>query len=517
MENNKVIGGSCFSRNITESKRAMETIRKSEKMMTEAQRIGSFGSWEYDLVDKTTLQWSDEVFRIFGYEPGGCTVNATEFYKAVHPEDLDAIHAATTQALEKQTRYSIDHRVLRPDGSIRWVRENADIIVDKTGTPTRMIGTIQDITDRKVAELAQKKAEANLRNILENTDTAYVLLDKTATVLSYNHVAADLAISATGQAINEGISYIGMMPNERKTEVTEKIANTIKTKEPISYEAFYKDPEEQINWLFVSMHPILNDDGEALGLSIAAHNITERKRLEQERTKMTNDLLQRNKDLEQFTYIVSHNLRAPVANITGLSAVIQIPGLSPEKYKECISGLMLSVKRLDDVVLDLNHILQVRREISEQKNAVVFSEIVHNISESVHSLVEKENVTITTDFAACNEMFTIKSYLYSIFYNLISNSIKYRKASAPPVIEISSRRVDHSLQLVFKDNGMGIDLSAHGEKVFGLYKRFHLNVEGKGMGLFMVKTQVETIGGRIDIKSAVNEGTTITIEFDAIN
>ena len=104
--------------------------------------------------------------------------------------------------------------------------------------------------------------------------------------------------------------------------------------------------------------------------------------------------------------------------------------------------------------------------------------------------------------------------MYSIFYNLISNSIKYRRQHIPSVIAIESRLAKNKMELIFIDNGMGIDLNKNGGTVFGLYKRFHNHIEGKGMGLFMVKTQVETLGGKISIKSAENKGTEFKIEFE---
>lgn len=104
--------------------------------------------------------------------------------------------------------------------------------------------------------------------------------------------------------------------------------------------------------------------------------------------------------------------------------------------------------------------------------------------------------------------------MYSIFYNLISNSIKYKEPGRNPVIEISSNENENKTILTFKDNGIGIDLKLYGDKIFGLYKRFHYDVEGKGMGLFMVKTQVESLEGNITISSQLGRGTIFTIEFD---
>jgi signal transduction histidine kinase len=108
----------------------------------------------------------------------------------------------------------------------------------------------------------------------------------------------------------------------------------------------------------------------------------------------------------------------------------------------------------------------------------------------------------------------VKSYLYSIFYNLIINSIKYRKPGRRPFINIYSREKANKITLVFCDNGSGIDLSRYGDKIFGLYKRFHYDVEGKGMGLFMVKTQVESLEGNISVRSQIDEGSEFTVEFE---
>ncbi len=519
-ERDNVVGASCFSRNISESKRAHKIIKQSEEMMAEAQRIAHFGSWEMSLVETednslNTLIWSEEVYRIFGYKPGQYDSSIKNFFDSVHQEDRYLVAEAIAKAVKENSKYNIEHRIVKPNAEIRWVRENAKIILDeKTGAPLKMIGTVEDITDRKKAELAQKKAEANLRNILENTDTAYVLIDINANVLSFNHLAKELSILQTGRAITEGINYAEMMLDHRKKDVKAKIDFVLANKNKMTYEASYIGRGGKEQWLFVSMNPIINEDRELLGLSIAARNITERKLNELERTKITNDLTQRNKDLEQFTYIVSHNLRAPVASILGLSILLDTPEISEETRKECMKGFVSSVKNLDNTIIDLNYILQARKEISEKKELVEFSDIVGSIKQSINTMIEKEKVEIDMDFSHINEMFTLKSYLYSIFYNLISNSIKYRKAHESPIIRIKSKRVDRKIILTFSDNCIGIDMKEHGDKVFGLYKRFNLNVEGKGMGLYMVKTQVETLGGKVSMQSKLNIGTEITLEFE---
>lgn len=243
-------------------------------------------------------------------------------------------------------------------------------------------------------------------------------------------------------------------------------------------------------------------------------NIIEIKKSEAERDKMIDDLMQRNKDLEQFAYIISHNLRAPVANIYGFAEILKEENNTEADRKQYVNSLTECVIKLDDVIRDLNDILQVKHTGSELKEIVSFTQTTKNILESIEHMVLDKNVIVETDFAEADEMITLKSYLYSIFYNLITNSIKYRQPGIPLIIQVSSRRYSDKIELRFKDNGIGIDLEARGEHMFGLYKRFHPNVaEGKGMGLFMTKTQVETLNGKISIRSEVNKGTEFSIEF----
>jgi PAS domain S-box-containing protein len=258
------------------------------------------------------------------------------------------------------------------------------------------------------------------------------------------------------------------------------------------------------------------DDNNVMAI---ARDITERKAMEFERFKIINDLLQRNRDLEQFAYIVSHNLRAPVTNIIGITDYLQDAEIKPEEREEMNHGLRTSVNQLDTVIKDLNNILQMKhREISEKKEKVQFSKLLDDIKLSIATLIEDEKVVFSTDFNEVDKIMTIKSYMHSIFYNLISNSIKYKQHDSSPVIEIKSKISGNKMELIFKDNGLGIDVDKKGDQIFGLYKRFHTHTEGKGMGLYMVKTQVETLGGKISIKSKINQGTEFRIVFeDAIN
>jgi signal transduction histidine kinase len=135
------------------------------------------------------------------------------------------------------------------------------------------------------------------------------------------------------------------------------------------------------------------------------------------------------------------------------------------------------------------------------------------VRSSISNMIKKTQVTFISDFSEVNDIYSIKSYVYSIFLNLISNSIKYRRPEQKPVIMITSSKVKDQIEISFKDNGMGIDLEKNGRNLFGLYKRFHYDIEGKGMGLYMVKAQVESLGGTISANSELNKGTEFIIRF----
>ncbi|MGZ3884556.1 MAG: sensor histidine kinase [Bacteroidia bacterium] len=239
----------------------------------------------------------------------------------------------------------------------------------------------------------------------------------------------------------------------------------------------------------------------------------DKKKAELQRDKMTNDLIQRNKDLEQFAYIVSHNLRGSVANILGLFNLWDPEKRNKHEQKYIYEGIRFSVKKLDDVISDLNYILQVKREVNENRETVVFANLIKDIKVGIYTMIKKEKARIKYTFDEAESILTIKSYLQSIFYNLIVNSIKYKKEEEDPLIEISSSIEKDMIVIRFKDNGMGIDMEKNGDKIFGLYKRFTEAQEGKGMGLFMVKTQVEALSGKIEVKSEPGKGSEFCIQL----
>ncbi|WP_158826151.1 sensor histidine kinase [Mucilaginibacter lacusdianchii] len=266
----------------------------------------------------------------------------------------------------------------------------------------------------------------------------------------------------------------------------------------------YFEHEHVIATEWFNVNNIANNMGDIAGKKTS---------IEQEQERMIANLLQRNRDLEQFAYIISHNLRAPMANIVGLSGLLSESGNHNQGDEQILQALRHSVNMLDKVITDLNDLVQIDNDTEDNAETVNLSDLVHEIYLSIDHLIEQSNAKVICDFDAIPELRCLKSYLYSVFQNLIVNSIKYRREDLNPEMVIVSRYEGNKVCVYFKDNGRGIDLYKHGHQLFGFYKRFDHDTEGKGMGLFMVKRQVERLGGTISVQSKPNAGTEFRLEF----
>lgn len=375
----------------------------------------------------------------------------------------------------------------------------------------------RDISELKMSELSLKKSKAFTADVLNSLSSSIAVIDAKGNLIEVNDAWKQFSDRNEEPNLHKtgiGSNYL------RVCRKSAKSGDSIAQKVLAELNSIYKNEKSDFyleypchttfsqNWYEMHATKLKSDES---NLVISHVDISVRKNAELERSKVTLDLLQRNRDLEQFTFIVSHNLRAPLANILGISNVLSTEVLDGNESKEFMNGLYISANALDNVLKDLNTILQVKRDINDKKEYVNFSKLVDEISYSIANLIEKNHVSIVQNFSSTKKIFSIRAYIYSIFYNLIINSIKYRQPNLTPVIEIASEYKNDKTILTFKDNGLGIDLKSNSSKVFGLYNRFHRHVEGKGMGMFMTKSQVEALGGNISIEGEPLHGTTITI------
>lgn len=232
--------------------------------------------------------------------------------------------------------------------------------------------------------------------------------------------------------------------------------------------------------------------------------------LESEIQKRTKELVDYNHQLEQFAFISSHNLRAPIARILGLGNLLE---LTQSKEDEALiqRNLIHSARELDRIVKDLNTILEVRKSTNKVVSEINVKEEIDMILINLEKDISDTRAHIDVDVINVPSLRTVRPYFDSIVINLISNAIKYRKHNSSPIIHLKGEWQNGFACFSVKDNGMGIDLHRHRQKLFTLYSRFHDHVDGKGLGLYMVKTQVEALGGKIEVESEVDRGTTFHV------
>jgi len=241
-------------------------------------------------------------------------------------------------------------------------------------------------------------------------------------------------------------------------------------------------------------------------------------RLEKKVKKRTNELLRTNKELndrnfrlEQFANVTAHNLRGPVATLLGLCSIFNKEDYNDPLNVTIIQNIQESAVKVDSILKDLSTLLDHHQNANSLYEEVYFEAIFINVLSILKHEFEKSGGTITTDFHHAPSGYVVQVYIKNIFFNLISNGLKYHRERIPPTIEIRSYRSEEFICLEFRDHGIGIDLLQYKEKIFQPYQRFHINLPGKGLGLYTCKTQIENMGGKIKVLSEVNKGTCFTV------
>lgn len=253
---------------------------------------------------------------------------------------------------------------------------------------------------------------------------------------------------------------------------------------------------------------------EKQNIEIQSKNATLQQEIErqtQELRAANEELISHNNSLEQFAFIAAHNLRAPLARILGLSNLIALSAEQKDR-DDALKKIVASTHDLDGVVRDLSTILDIKKH-NGKFTAISLPTTMARIVKTLQKDIEESFAELHLDWSEISTVYGVAPYVESIFYNLISNAIKYRRPEVPLVISIRSTRTDLHTIITVADNGLGIDLTKYQSAVFNLYKRFHTHVEGKGLGLFLVRAQMLAMGGHVEIESQPGEGTQFRLLF----
>jgi PAS domain S-box-containing protein len=270
----------------------------------------------------------------------------------------------------------------------------------------------------------------------------------------------------------------------------------------------YKDSVVSTQWEFKLLP---DDQGKPCEILCIGHDITSLIMKQHELQQLADITAEQNKKLVNFTYIISHNIRSHVANIIGIVNLNEDG--EEEDRQESWNILKKSVSSLDSTIHNLNDIINIQSNTNLSFTEIQLKPEIERIVDSIKVLFTNAVAKINYNFDEEAYLATNPAYLESIILNLLTNSLKYKSPARPLTIDISFfRKGDHNV-FIFKDNGLGIDLNQHGEKIFGMYKTFNGNLDAKGLGLFIIKTQIEALGGKIEVESEVDQYTAFKVYF----
>ncbi len=511
-EEGKIIGAVLIFRDVSEQSIARKKLAESEKRLQGIMNNTTAVIYTKDL-DGRYLMINNQYEKIFGFKPADI-IGKTD-YDLFPAEISDKYTSADKSVIKTGQTIQVEEEGRHADGTIHTYVSSKFPLYNEEGKIIAVCGVSTDITESKKNIALQEKlatqnvllkSELRYTELTDNMPNMFLAYDKNMHFIHWNKACERFSGINAENVIGK---YVKEVFPEVVSDVPDNCMKVLKTKETLSYvSAFNFKGQEQV--FQVNIYPTEQ------GVSVLMTNITQQKKAEKETLELVDSLQNKNKDLRQFAYIVSHNLRAPIAKIQGLASIIESEHNGGTLIGEVslLETISEEASHLDDVVKDLNMIISTRDSgDNEIKETINFDDQLKLINQVLENEINDSGAKITSDFSALKSIISIKGYIYSIIYNLVSNAIKYRSPQRPLRIHLATGKNDEFSWLTVQDNGLGIDMKKNGEKIFGLYKRFHDHVGGKGIGLHLVKTQAESMGGRVEIESRLNEGTTFKIFF----
>ena len=506
--------------NETKSKNIFEKLENTNNEIKESNE-------KYDIVAKATsdtiwdwkiqedkLNWSKGIKAVFGYEKGQVGDSSSWWFGNIHPEDSIKMSIKLYSFIEQKTeKWQDEYRFRCADGSYKYVLDRGFLLKDENGKAIRMIGALQDITKQKEEELRLKLLETVILQTKESIVITEANFNKRSLpkVIYVNPAFTTMTGYTSNEIINNTLNIL-KGPNTEKT-ILKRIFEIIQNKEEglLEIRCYKKDRTEF--WLRFTMIPIYNSEKELSHWVSIQRDVTDEKNQEKEKEQLIKELTQNNKDLKQFSYITSHNLRAPMSNLVGLLNLMEDIEIEDQELKEILDGFNKSAHLLNETIEDLTKVMIIKDNASIQKEDVSLIDIFENVFNQLTNQIEIYNPILKLNLDSVAVLNTNKAYLESILLNLLTNSLKYSSKDRVLKISVIAEQIENSVKLIFKDNGIGIDLNKNKDKIFGLYQRFHDYPDSKGLGLYLVKSQVEAMKGNISIESQLNKGTTITLTF----
>lgn len=407
----------------------------------------------------------------------------------------------------------------RKDGSMFPVELTLTAIKDEYGKKIGFLGVSVDITERKNTESELLRKNQLLNYAEEITSMGHWQWDTVVDKVQWSNNLYKMFELDESEINLKFNSYFNFAHPDDKQIVTDYFQKAAEDKKFYSFTHRIITTTGKIKTVQLLGEVITNNKGEIIemigtGQDITQQRMAERKILQANENleTLTQHLSGQNKQLADFAHITSHNLRSPVSNLNALLHLYDISE-SEEERKVLFEKFEIVTNHLTSTLNTLIEALKTKKESIKELEEIEFEEIMSKTKEMISGQIIKMNSIITSDFTKAPKIKYHKTYLESIFLNLVTNALKYSAPDRNPEIHIKTEVINKKIKLTIHDNGLGIDLEKHGHKLFGLNKTFHRHPDAKGVGLYLTKIQIETMGGSIYATSEVNKGSVFTVIF----
>lgn len=508
------------------SRKTKELKHLNENLLEEQTRYNFIiegtetATFNWDILNDQ-MTFSDVWYQISGYSRSDFPNKMVDSWRTiVHPDDLYALqHQVQLHFDGKKKKFSSEFRIKHKNGEFLWISSQGKIFErDASGRPTKMYGLHRDITEKKKVDVEIQLREKLLESLYDLSPIGIALNDyETGAFIEVNKKI----VEPTGYSQEEflNLTYFQLTPEKYLETEKELLKGLDATGSYGPYEKEYIR-KDGTRYPVLLRGVLARDPNGRKVIWSFIEDISEQKRnekLQQRNLKKIEKLLaiteKQNDRLKNFAHIVSHNLRS---HSSGISLLLDFLSESnPEiKIEEPFKHLKTASGNLESTIHDLNDIVKVNVSGQEDFQVVQLKSAVDKIIESVEPLTKAGKVEILVDVEETVRVFGLRAYVESIMLNLVTNGIKYASPNRDSMIRITAKQdINKEVRIEIEDNGIGIDLDTHRKDLFKMYKIFHKHEDARGVGLFLVKNQIESMNGSIDIESTVDVGTKFIIKL----
>lgn len=530
-ENDQVIGFTKITRDLTERKKAEEALRSSEERLRSM--ISSVKDYAIFMLnpDGTIATWNEGAKRFKGYTENEIIGKHFRIFYPQEKQEIKFPEYELEQA-RKIGRFEDEGIRIRKDGSAFWANVVITAIYNDKKELLGFTKVTRDLTEKRQQEEALKQSEERFRSLVEGVkDYAIFIVDPQGKINSWNEGAKRLKGYTEDEILGKHIS-IFYTKEKQDSHYPDYELEQAKKFGRFEDEGLRVKKDGSTFYANVVITALFDKDKKHIGFSKITRDLTERKAFEEnlqqmnkelehkveERTEQlkatVDELTKINNDLDNFIYTASHDLKAPVSNIEGLfQGLFEELGNEAKNNENVVSikkMIEASITRFQKTITQLTHIAKIQKELTEDAELVDLNEVVTDVEINIHDLIVRNNAEINCNFNGYSSIKFVRKNIYSIFYNFISNGIKYKSPERKPVITIVAGQEGNYRVFSFTDNGLGLK-EENQAKMFTMFKRFHDHVEGTGVGLYIVKKVIDNAGGKIEVNSKEGEGTTFKI------